>query len=60
MQVSEPALALEDLNLSIEYIALDDASDSTQSVQLTKKLLSEQNQPVQALPPKRGTFDTPH
>ncbi|MBI4985890.1 MAG: ABC transporter substrate-binding protein, partial [Rhodocyclales bacterium] len=28
-------------NLSIEYITLDDASDPTQSVQLTKKLLSE-------------------
>jgi branched-chain amino acid transport system substrate-binding protein len=28
-------------NLDIEYIVLDDASDSSQSVQLTKKLLSE-------------------
>ena len=28
-------------NLSIEYITFDDASDSTQSVRLTKKLLSE-------------------
>ena len=28
-------------NLSIEYITFDDASDSTQSVQLTKKLLTE-------------------
>ncbi len=28
-------------DLSIEYIQFDDASDSTQSVQLTKKLLSE-------------------
>ena len=28
-------------NLDIEYIVYDDASDSTQSVQLTKKLLSE-------------------
>jgi len=28
-------------SLSIEYITLDDASDPTQSVQLTKKLLSE-------------------
>ena len=28
-------------NLDVEYIVLDDASDSTQSVQLTKKLLSE-------------------
>jgi branched-chain amino acid transport system substrate-binding protein len=28
-------------NLNIEYVVFDDASDSTQSVQLTKKLLSE-------------------
>ena len=28
-------------NLDIEYVVLDDASDSTQSVQMTKKLLSE-------------------
>lgn len=29
-------------DISVEYIPLDDASDSTQSVQLTKKLLTEQ------------------
>ena len=47
------------IEAAVEAIAIE-VERISEGQRFTTKLLSEQNQPVQALPPKRGTFDTPH